>query len=75
MSTLKVSKRLLQVLIVAKCIVNVVILVAKGLLRLVLIVAKCIVNEELAEYDRIMKLVLIVAKCIVNFFVYFSCTF
>ena len=54
------------VLIVAKCIVNIIQFYFIQGIKYVLIVAKCIVNElENMLYDCDYK-VLIVAKCIVN---------
>ena len=60
------GRELIEVLIVAKCIVN------KnydgenlGEFR-VLIVAKCIVNFQYVMFSCIISVVLIVAKCIVN---------
>ena len=54
------------VLIVAKCIVNLVVYKALVLLFLVLIVAKCIVNLTALNVTNVLEKVLIVAKCIVN---------
>ena len=56
----------ITVLIVAKCIVNVIIVNGEDVTRLVLIVAKCIVNVNPDKITYSMKNVLIVAKCIVN---------
>ena len=56
-----------EVLIVAKCIVNVFFNILKKYPNLVLIVAKCIVNIRVKFPSYFPNLVLIVAKCIVNF--------
>ena len=54
------------VLIVAKCIVNHVLMKGVGYYGKVLIVAKCIVNLCYFTRGAFLFLVLIVAKCIVN---------
>ena len=55
-----------MVLIVAKCIVNVIVSNKIRLVKLVLIVAKCIVNHLGFKFIYSYMTVLIVAKCIVN---------
>ena len=54
------------VLIVAKCIVNPLVILIFQYKLLVLIVAKCIVNNLLSSRNSPIHVVLIVAKCIVN---------
>ena len=61
----------LKVLIVAKCIVNAVVIEDESVIPGVLIVAKCIVNidnnpSEARKGQHAKNTVLIVAKCIVN---------
>ena len=63
---------LLEVLIVAKCIVNQLVYELLDIYPNVLIVAKCIVNREYTQKELLLMQVLIVAKCIVNFFISFS---
>ena len=55
-----------MVLIVAKCIVNMIENRTVGVFLSVLIVAKCIVNLEISGAEILIRDVLIVAKCIVN---------
>ena len=55
-----------EVLIVAKCIVNLSKFIISVLFFFVLIVAKCIVNSFDLLMVVIIMFVLIVAKCIVN---------
>ena len=55
-----------DVLIVAKCIVNVPGFPIITIPSPVLIVAKCIVNSDVILYKLKFLFVLIVAKCIVN---------
>ena len=54
------------VLIVAKCIVNISVIIFLVIYITVLIVAKCIVNINFCVYELKLAWVLIVAKCIVN---------
>ena len=55
-----------NVLIVAKCIVNLSLNFIFKTLKIVLIVAKCIVNVDVNDVTNGNNIVLIVAKCIVN---------
>ena len=57
-----------NVLIVAKCIVNVFVTFVTFEFLRVLIVAKCIVNVQFVHLLYTEDFVLIVAKCIVNIF-------
>ena len=57
---------LINVLIVAKCNVNLQLLLLQSNFRYVLIVAKCNVNVLLFHYFSLLIYVLIVAKCNVN---------
>ena len=61
------STSVLPVLIVAKCIVNVIVSLSVFKNTFVLIVAKCIVNFFIIFIFPFSISVLIVAKCIVNF--------
>ena len=62
----------MEVLIVAKCIVNSEVKIEANYTSIVLIVAKCIVNGINSETNGAISCVLIVAKCIVNIYIYFS---